>query len=73
MVACQVEEELRAERAQAEAEELRAKQAIEQKQQELQQIETAREKEVCHICPQLSTDVQLLGPISTKEHASVHL
>ena len=42
----QVEEELRAERAQAEAEELRAKQAIEQKQQELQQIESAREQEV---------------------------
>ena len=41
----QVEEELRAERAQAEAEELRAKQAIEQKQQELQQIESAREQE----------------------------
>ena len=42
----QVEEELKAERAEAEAEELRAKQAIEQKQQELQQIESAREQEV---------------------------
>ncbi|KAK9833156.1 hypothetical protein WJX74_008711 [Apatococcus lobatus] len=45
----QVEEELRAERAQAEAEELRAKQAIEQKQQELQQIESAREQEEADI------------------------
>ena len=46
----QVEKELQEERAKAEGEERLAKEAIEQKRQELQQIEAERQQEVHRCC-----------------------